>query len=324
MDKNNKVKIEDAATVNGLYKFFVGNPFWEEGVFKLKTNYWQGKPSKWSLSFDGHCMKDIFNIQDPSFCMKFAQAISGDGQEAEKITTIHSSSLVSLLVFFGVSEKNPIRLKLGSDVNTFKRCEFEVKNEVDIDKGNYSNIDVALYGDDVVLFLESKFSEYLSPSPYEVKPTDYYNIMYSRLEDDLKQAQVAIGLNKKGKQVLARTGKESIYCEGLKQMISHYLGVTTEIKRGREDLAGKKVYLGEVLFDFGEKVSSASKKLTSYRRAYDCLREGLQRCANEDCAGRLQVLPLITYQELLGMKENQTYLKKLPPLVSMYYRFNEP
>ena len=319
----NVKKIVDASNVNDLYKFFVGNPFWEQGAFKLKTNYWQGKPSKWSMSFDGHCMKDIFKIQDPTFCTKFAQAISGDGQEAEKITTIHSSSLVSLMVFFGVSEKNPIRFRIGSEVKAFTRCEFEVKNEVDFNSGNYSNIDVALYGDASVLFMESKFSEYLSPSPYEVKSTKYYDVIYDRLKDDLKAAQVAKTSNKKGKPVLARTGKKSIYCEGLKQMVSHYLGVRTEIKKGRGDLEGKKVYLGEILFDFRKKVSSASKMLSSYQDAYTCLVEGLNRCAEEDCEGRLQILPMITYQDLLRMKENQTYLKKLAPLVTKYYRFDE-
>ncbi len=42
------------------------------------------------------------------FCSKFVQAISGDGQEANKIMTLHSSSLASLLVFYSVSKNNPI------------------------------------------------------------------------------------------------------------------------------------------------------------------------------------------------------------------------
>ena len=322
-DLGNPERINTSAENKDLYKFFAGNPFWKEGEFKLKTNYWQGTPSSWSLSFDGHCMKDIFKIHDPIFCAKFVQAISGDGQEAEKITTLHSSSLASLMVFFGVSEKNPIHMKIGEGIKVFTRCEFEVKNEVAIGEGNFSNIDVALYGEDSVLFLESKFSEYLYPKPQEVKSTEYYNIIYDRLKDDLKKAHVAKIANKKGKQVLARTGKEAIYCEGLKQMISHYLGIVTEIKNGREDLAGKNVFLGEILFNFSDRVPDAVKKLESYQTAYGYLREGLQRCANEDCKGRLQILPIATYQEVLCMEENKQYLKNLPPRVSQYYRFNE-
>ncbi len=321
--ENNASKVEKAAGIKDLYKFFNGNPFWESGDFKLKPNYWQGKKSEWSMSFDGYCLKDIFQIHDPSFCAKFLQAVSGDGQEGEKITTLHSSSLASLMFFFGVSEKSPLYFPVGGKVMKFTRSEFEVKNEVSPGTGNYSNIDVALYGKDYVLLLESKFSEYLYPNSEEIKEVDYYTTIYGRLESSLKVVQVGLTRNKKGKRVLAKTGKTSVYCEGLKQMVSHYLGVRTEIEQRKADYVGKKVYLGEILFDFGDKVPGASQKLQSYSRAYSSLREGLQACADEDCGGQLQIAPITTYQEVIGMKENMNYLERMPERIREYYWYNK-
>ena len=54
------------------------------------------------------------------------------------------------------------------------------------------NVDVVLRGDECVLYLESKFSEYLGGGPVEVKKVDYYDVIYGRLTDTLKKAGVQL------------------------------------------------------------------------------------------------------------------------------------
>ena len=318
---SNSERLDKSAKAKSLYKFFKGNVFLTSGNIQLKSNYSKGKESPWSLAFAGHCVKDVFKIDDPVFCSKFVQAISGDGQEANKIMTLHSSSLASLLVFYSVSKDNPIYVMVDGKEEKFTESLFEVKNEVSESSGNYSNVDVVLRGEDCILFLESKFSEYLGSGPVEVKKVDYYDTIYGRLSDVLKDTGVHL-VTKDGKRLLEREDETAFYNEGLKQMISHYLGVTTEITTGRLDASGKKIALGEVLFHFGNKVPKCAKKYDSYETAYAILKKGLEGCAKEDDTN-LIINDLTTYQCILGSESNHQFLQNLPESVREFYRFNE-
>ena len=255
------------------------------------------------------------------FCSKFVQAISGDGQEANKIMTLHSSALASLLVFYSVSKDNPIYVKVNDKEEKFTESLFEVKNEVCEGSGNFSNVDVVLRGEECVLDLESKFSEYLGSGPVEVKKVDYYDEIYGRLADTLKKAGVEL-VSKDGKRFLEREDEAAFYNEGLKQMISHYLGVTTEIATGRLNASEKRIALGEVLFYFGDKVPICYKKYESYEAAYAILRKGLENCVKEDDIN-LTINALTTYQSILGLESNRQFLMKLPESIREFYRFNE-
>lgn len=319
--ENNSNRLDRSAQKESLYKFFKGNAFLTSGNVQLKSNYSRGKESPWSLAFAGHCVKDIFKINDPVFCSKFVQAISGDGQEANKIMTLHSSSLASLLVFYSVSKDNPLYVKVDDKEEKFTESLFEVKNEVSEGSGNFSNVDVVLQGENCVLYLESKFSEYLGSGPVEVKKVDYYDTIYGRLSGTLKKAGVHL-VAKDGKRFLEREDETAFYNEGLKQMISHYLGVTTEITTGRLDASGKKIALGEVLFHFGDKVPKCAKKYESYKDAYTILRKGLEGCAKEDNTN-LIINELTTYQCILGSELNHQFLLNLPESIREFYRFNE-
>ena len=115
---------------------------------------------------------NIFNIKDSTlFEEKYKMAVGGSGNEGDKITTLHSSSLCALLHFYNV-EKHALTLEFKTKNNKngeikrrvrFTKSVFEFKSPV-ID--NPSNMDVVLIGkdetsnEDVVLFLESKFAEY--------------------------------------------------------------------------------------------------------------------------------------------------------------------
>ena len=318
---NNSDRLDKSAKAASLYNFFKGNTFLTSGNVQLISNYSKGKESPWSLAFAGHCIKDVFKINDSIFCSKFVQAISGDGQEANKIMTLHSSSLASLLVFYSVSKNNPIYVMVDGKEEKFTESLFEVKNEVSKGSGNFSNVDVVLRGEDSILYLESKFSEYLSSGSVEVKKVDYYNKIYERLSETLKKAGVQL-VTKADKRFLEREDKTAFYNEGLKQMISHYLGVTTEITTGRLDASGKKIALGEVLFHFGNKVPKCAKKYESYKTAYTILKKGLESCAKEDNTN-LIINDLTTYQCILRSESNHQFLKNLPESVREFYRFNE-
>ena len=315
---SNSDRLDKSAKAESLYKFFQGNTFLTSEKIQLKSNFSRGKESPWSLAFAGHCIKDIFMINNPAFCLKYMEAISGDGQEANKITTLHSSSLASLLLFYSVSKDNPIYVKIDGKEEKFIESRFEVKNEVSLGSGNYSNIDVVLYGENCILYLESKFSEYLSSKPVEVKKVDYYDDIYQRLLETLNAAGVHL-VNDGSKRFLKSIDGKPFYNEGLKQMISHYLGVTTELKKDRSRFAEKKVALGEILFNFGDIVPKANNKYQSYNEAYKTLKSGLVNCAEEDCT-KLIINDLISYQDLLNLESNQMYLKNLPDSVRQFYR----
>ena len=318
---NNSDRLDRSAQKESLYKFFKGNAFLTSENVQLKSNYSRGKESPWSLAFAGHCVKDVFKIDDPMFCSKFVQAISGDGQEANKIMTLHSSSLASLLVFYSVSKDNPIYVMVDGKEEKFTESLFEVKNEVWEGSGNFSNVDVVLRGDNCILYLESKFSEYLGSGPVEVKMVDYYNTIYERLSDTLKDAGVHL-MTKDGKRFLEREDKAAFYNEGLKQMISHYLGVTTEITAGRLNASGKIIALGEVLFNFEDRVPICAKKYESYKTAYSFLKKGLEGCVKEDDTN-LIINDLTTYQCILRSESNHQFLQNLPERIREFYRFNE-
>lgn len=312
--------IKNSAEKNNLYTFFKGNSFFEKSNVKLKYNYWHGKRSDWSLEFNCDNLKDVFGINDPLFDVKYNMAISGDGQEAKKIKTLHSSSLVSLLTFYSVSESNPMFFEINGREERFTYSAFEVKNEVEHGSGNYSNMDVVLYGDEMLLYLESKFSEYLTHNSIEVKKTDYYDKIYARLSDALQKAHVCLKDDDKGKRILCKAGKQSVYCGGLKQMISHYLGVRTEIQKGVLGNDGRKIALGEILFDFHPFVPKAEDKLEAYEEAYSALKEGLIRCAREDGTG-LIINDIKTYQSVLANEKNYSYVKNLPESIIEFYGF---
>lgn len=108
------------------------------------------------------CLKRIFGIDanDALFDHAFQQVTSGKGQELKRITTLQSSSLLGLLVFYRVT-KYPVIINNIKYTQAF----FEVESNV---LGSNSSIDVMLVSEDsrILLFLELKFTEFLSLGDY--------------------------------------------------------------------------------------------------------------------------------------------------------------
>lgn len=160
----------------------------------LENTLFRGKRSQKSLSIKhmdtGQDLACIFGLDWKIFAYKYLQATSGDGQEARRIRTLHSSSLLCLLCFYGVSEERPLNLIVEGRQVRFTSSQFEVKNPVGTDetgKEHNSNMDVVLYGKDsqngkkVILFLESKFSEYLTWGKYSGISNHVYRKIYAQL-----------------------------------------------------------------------------------------------------------------------------------------------
>lgn len=196
-------------------------------------------------------IKEVFGITNRSFEEKFNQAINGAGQEWRELNVFHSSSLLALLCFYNVSNDNPLSVKIEGKTCKFTTSEFEVSNTIgkNISGKNYSShIDVKLTGEcegkSVSLYLESKFSEYVNQrGKTSFSYTDDYNNIYSKLQGKIEDLDIIIGCDK---ITLVQTNNKRLarYWQGIKQMISHYLGMKN--CKDKSEL----IYLGEILYDF--------------------------------------------------------------------------
>ena len=277
----------------------------------LENTLFRGKRSQKSLSIKhmdtGQDLACIFGLDWKIFADKYLQATSGDGQEARRIRTLHSSSLLCLLCFYGVSEERPLNLIVEGRQVAFTSSQFEVKNPVGTDetgKEHNSNMDVVLYGIDtqtgkkVILFLESKFSEYLTWGKYGGISNHVYQKIYAQLchggvleRMELKYEECP---DKPGYSDLASVkGKTMHYAGGIKQMVSHFLGV-------KNAAAGKQyedydIYLGEILFKFPDSIEDAQRKFNDYDGLYKTLAKGLNQISED----KFKVLgQCLTYQDV--------------------------
>lgn len=146
---------------------------------RLVPSKHRDKDSDWSLSFEHEEGKEldtlvnIFGLRlDKRLENLFASATSGDGNELSRILTLHSSSLLAFLCFSHINKDCPIKICDTEYVEVL----FEVKNDViDPSLGKPSNIDVVLLNEDrsEILFLESKFTEYLNGGRAYLSPERY-------------------------------------------------------------------------------------------------------------------------------------------------------
>ncbi len=154
-------------------------------------------------------LKEIFDLDGYNFDVfkrKLAQSISGDGQELSKINALHSSSLCALLMFYNVSDKTQFSIKIGDDIHTYTKVYFEVKNDV---ISSPSNMDVVLTNEKTkeILFIECKFSEYLSKNKKYKLPEGYKKYYKDKYFGDIDFE------------------KDIVFPDGLKQLVAHYIGI---------------------------------------------------------------------------------------------------
>lgn len=220
-------------------------------------------------------IKKCFRIENTEqFDKKYKMAISGNGEEENKILTMHSSSRCSLLAFYNLDKEHTITLTIDGKEVVFDCSVFEFKNPV---IRFPSNMDVVLLSADrkAVLFLESKFSEYYigASEKSSLISKSYLTHKYAEaFYDEAWLNSIGIRLDKgtdesKEFALVSMDGTQN-YFDGFKQMISHYIGIRKRIdgKRIAADNSFENmeiadeilsivadpeatVYLGEVLFD---------------------------------------------------------------------------
>lgn len=244
-------------------------------------------------------IKSIFNLDCPCYEKMFNEACLGQGQEYKEIMRLHSSSLCAFLFFSNISKENKLVLELEGQNIEFHSVIFEYKNKVI----NYpSNIDIVLIGNnlstkkDVIFFLESKFSEYLKTSnsykeiglDYLEKYSNFYNDNFlNRFNIELcknDNGEIKIFNKKKKDKYIDSFGikckdNDKTYLDGVKQMISHYIGVEHFFNNDLVDerLLPKTadIYLGEILFDFNFEI--AKNAFNSYSKYYEKLADSLNK-----------------------------------------------
>lgn len=217
-------------------------------------------------------LADIFDVSNKElFLKKFKMSCSGNGDEITKITRLHSSSLCALLFFYNVTKTNKLVFPYSElqDIEFYDSL-FEVKNKV---IRAPSNIDVVLIGKNkkgqkVLFFLESKFSEYIlgikkKGNKYELGKGYVDSCDTNRIYNNEILAKFGLRLEKLIKDKYYLIPERDCYIEGIKQMISHHVGIRNLLTSGvydknendvkkilKEILKEKpKVYLGEILFD---------------------------------------------------------------------------
>ena len=161
---------------------------------------------------------------------------------------------------------------------------------------NYSShIDVKLTGTcegkSVSLYLESKFSEYVNQrGNTSFSYTDDYNSIYSKLQGKIEDLDINIGSDK---ITLVQTNNKrpARYWQGIKQMISHYLGM----KNCKDE--SKLIYLGEILYDFRPDIYKPNDFFGDYEDIHKQLVDALEEIESQPQTFKVGK-NILTYQGL--------------------------
>lgn len=277
-----------------------------------------------SFSFeklDGDELETLVEIFGPINKKHFVEATKGN--ELKRILTLHSSALLSLLFFNSVSDEHPLEIKIGNKQYKFTIVEFEFENTClkgQNENGkeyNPSCIDVKLAdkGQNAILFLESKLSEYLHNGKQTGISKEYEN-QYG--DNIFNKAKLPEGLSfiedeVDGTLTLTTTdGKCSHYCQGLKQMMCHFIGAMNY----KQAHPKEEVLLGTILLNLSS-VDKAFNSYNTYYNDYKQLAEKLNKLNN----GVAMIEEPLTYQELYKEAKSEDF--ELSPKVVEFYGFEE-
>lgn len=252
-------------------------------------------------------IENVFEIKDNSDIKdKYNEAINGSGNEETRISVLHSSSLCAFLHFYNLRKKPIIINNVVYD-----EVHFEVQNQV-FKNHSPSNMDIVLISNKSkkILFLEAKFSEYLSMTNHYIVKKEYKNIY-----EELNINNEYMIDEKTDKIMLISKNYTKHYIAGIKQMISHYLGIKNFIYN-KKDINEKiklredfEVILGTILFD-GWKDQDF---LRNYAEEYKKIVQILNKDKNKPNNFRI-MNSVLTYQELF---KNYSLDKR----VKQYYRY---
>ena len=283
-----------------------------------KYSEWSRQISPYGTKSAEETLKSIFHIESEQWERCFKEAVSG--YENDRIMTLHSSALLSLLCFSQVSENNPLIYEGIKYVHAF----FEVKNKVFYGP---SSVDVVLKSEDGdLLFLESKFTEYLEGDKPKIKEKYYYfyHSILSNHSDFPINLVFPCKWKDKGEDVIGYSlwtnfpyeKGQLAYCEGIKQCFSHLIGIA----KGPYDPGSKcwensekgKLTFGTILFQIRGESFNIYKRLyanTIGKISPSDIKKGLGGDCIQSNIDRLNILPnVLTYQDLFSYKENRYFL----------------
>ena len=324
-------------------KFLSKNSFIKELAEseKIKRVYVKSKGKDSENSFCLVCQSDsqvaetlidIFKIppnRQSLFKEKFQEAVSGDGQEYNRINRLGSSSLLAFLCFYSVSTKNKLKLNLSNRVYTFYDVHFECRNHIDPAGDKCSNIDVLLLGENdeakpTALFLESKFSEYFSRSSKVENISASYQNLYGEFglfaSQSKKWSSLTCERSHDNTLRIRSIDNATHYCNGIKQLISHYRGLKTicQAPYNRQTEYGNPqkmlvikgdMLLGTILYDFGD--FDKRKNLEDYANLY----KDQFTLAFPKTSGIQLVKEILTYNKDVATSPNF----KIDPIVRKFY-----
>ena len=259
-------------------------------------------------------LEQAFNIILPSKCApkknhslfrtRFLEAAYGKGNELREITQLNSSALVALMCFYPVNDLNPIKITLVADGtnHTLSLTELHLEKENPVYTPNRpSSIDIALYGKDVssgenvVLFLESKFGEYFGSE--NCRAGKSYKEFYSEIVNIQSKQNPPMDIQFKADESGVEVKGPTHYCEGIKQMISHYIGSENSYELNQEN---RTIYLGTILFDFSSQAPDSKNSLEDYKTCYKGLARILNSIANNHKKDIRIIDDAFTYQEFFS------------------------
>jgi len=264
-------------------------------------------------------IRKAFDLDDTEQMRKlFHDAVCGNGNEWMEINQLNSSALLSFLCFCRVSSDRHITI--GEE--EYDQVMFEVRSPLEKVGRNHpvSNMDVVLLNDNSALFVESKFSEYLAPKDFIVSP--YYNKYYGEIFADKLTFSGFKFIENEHKWEADKNGeyKNGVYLEGIKQMISHYLGLRYSSKDRDKWCGGlfkdKKIKLAEILYKFG--ANEDAEEFESYAKASRQIFSRLSQDAKEN--GIEIFMNILTYQEVFSDVENASLLLES---VGKFYKLGE-
>ena len=259
-------------------------------------------------------LEQAFNIILPSKCApkknhslfrtRFLEAAYGKGNELREITQLNSSALVALMCFYPVNELNPIKITLVANGtnHTLSLTELHLEKENPVYSPNRpSSIDIALYGKDVssgenvVLFLESKFGEYFGSE--NCRAGKSYKQFYSEIVNIQSKQNPPMDIQFKAYESGVEVNGPTHYCDGIKQMISHYIGSENSYELNQEN---RTIYLGTILFDFSSLAPDSKNSLEDYKTCYKGLARILNSIANNHKKDIRIIDDAFTYQEFFS------------------------
>lgn len=213
-------------------------------------------------------------------------------------------------MFGQISNEKPLVIRVEDKDLKFTDVHFEVKNPIEGNDIHPSNVDVVLSNNTTILFIESKFTEYLCRSHVVKNISDNrYGKYFRNIFNSFHGITYKTGKDESPSKL---ESSESHYIDGLKQVVAHYMGLKYASQKGwfgkkREEINGRTLCLAEIVFDFGEEWSREA--FDDYGTLYQ---ELVEKLPNRD---GIKVLPkIMTYQKVFEHF-------KIEESVKLFYRF---